>query len=93
MIVDIDIFVNDTLVKTYLRDGDDVTILPRVGEYIMLSSDELELEDIEEAQIENEFDDEGYIEVLVTKIVHDLDGDNVFIHTQTKHKRTKEVRR
>ena len=91
MIVDIDIFINDTLVKTYLRDGDDVTILPRVGEYIMLSSDELE--NIEEAQIENEFDDEGYIEVLVTKIVHDLEGDNVFIHAQTKHKRTKDVRR
>ena len=91
MIVDIDIFINNTLVKTYLRDATDVTILPRVGEYIMLSSDELE--DIEEAQIENEFDDEGYIEVFVTKIVHDLDGDNVLIYTQTKHKRTKEIRR
>ena len=91
MIVDIEIFINNTLVRTYLRDGDDVTILPRVGEYIMLSSDELE--NIEEANIENEFDDEGYIEVVVTKIVHDLEGDNVFIHAQTRYKKTKEIRR
>ena len=85
MRLDIEIYINNILVKTYYRYKDDFIAIPRVGEYIMLSSSDVE--NIDEVQIEDDFDDNGNIEVLVTKVVHDLEYDNIFVHTKTKRRK------
>jgi hypothetical protein len=85
MTTDIEIYLNDELIKTYYRGHDDAVVCPRVGEYIVIDSEDMDFEDVD--QFEDEFDEAGYMEVQVTKIVHDLEYGYVRIYTKTKRRK------
>jgi len=85
MTTDIEIYLNDELIKTYYRGHDDEVVCPRVGEYILIGSEDMDFENAD--QFEDEFDEAGYMEVQVTKIVHDLEYGYVRIYTKTKRRK------
>lgn len=83
MSTDIEIYLNDELIKTYAYD--DTVVCPRVGEYILIDSEDMDFEDTE--QFEDEFDEDGFMELQVAKIVHDLEYGYVRIYTKTKRRK------
>ena len=85
MNIDIEIYLNDELIKTYDKRDDEAVVCPRVGEYILIDSEDMDFEDVE--QFEDEFDEDGYMELQVAKIVHDLEYGYVRIYTKTKHRK------
>lgn len=86
MTIDIEIYLNDELIKTYYGRDDDAVVCPRVGEYILIDSEDMDFENTE--QFEDEFDENGFMELPVTKIVHDLEYGYVRIYTKTKRRKT-----
>lgn len=85
MTINIEIYLNGEFIKTYDRYGDEAFVCPRVGEYIQIDSEDIDFEDVE--QFEDEFDEAGFMELQVAKIVHDLEYGYVRIYTKTKHRK------
>ena len=85
MTFDIEIYLNDELIKTYYKTNNEVVVCPRVGEYILINSEDMDFEDTD--RFEDEFDEAGFMELQVAKIVHDLEYGYVRIYTKTKHRK------
>lgn len=85
MNIDIEIYLNGELIKQYDRCDDEAVVCPRVGEYILIYSNDMDFEDVE--QFEDEFDEAGSMELQVAKIVHDLEYGYVRIYTKTKRRK------
>ena len=85
MTTDIEIYLNDNLIKTYYRCDNEAIVCPRVGEHIIIDSEDMEFEDVD--KFEDEFDEAGFIELQVTKIVHDLEYGYIRIHSKTKRRK------
>lgn len=85
MTTNIEIYLNDELIKTYYGCDNEVVVCPRVGEYILIDTEDMDFEDVE--QFENEFDEYGFMELQVAKIVHDLVYGYIRIYAKTKHRK------
>ena len=85
MTIDIEIYLNDELIKTYQKSDGEVVVCPRVGEYILIDSEDMDFEDVD--KFDDEFDEAGLMELQVSKIVHDLEYGYVRIYTKTKHRK------
>ena len=85
MTIDIEIYLNDELIKTYYGCDNEAVVCPRVGEYILIDKEDMDFEDVE--QFENEFDEDGFMELQVAKIVHDLVYGYIRIYAKTKHRK------
>lgn len=85
MTIDIEIYLNDNLIKTYYRRDDEAIVCPRIGEHIIIDSEDMEFEDVD--KFEDEFDESGFIELQVTKIVHDLEYGYIRIYSKTKRRK------
>ena len=85
MTIDIEIYLNDELIKTYRRCDNEAVVCPRVGEYILIDSEDMDFEDVD--KFDDEFDEAGFIELQVTKIVHDLEYGYIRIYSKTKRRK------
>ena len=85
MTIDIEIYLNDELIKTYCKTDNEVVVCPRVGEYILIDSEDIDFEDTD--RFEDEFDEAGFMELQVAKIVHDLEYGYVRIYAKTKRRK------
>ena len=82
---DIEIYLNNELIKTYYGCDNETVVCPRVGEYILIDSEDMDFDDAD--KFEDEFDEVGYMELQVAKIVHDLEYGCVRIYTKTKRRK------
>lgn len=85
MSTDIEIYLNGELIKTYYGSDNDSVVCPRVGEYILIDSEDMDFENAE--QFEDEFDEYGFMELQVAKVVHDLKYGCVRIYAKTRHRK------
>ena len=85
MSTDIEIYLNGELIKTYYGSDNDAVVCPRVGEYILIDSEDIDFENAE--QFEDEFDEYGFMELQVAKVVHDLKYGCVRIYAKTRHRK------
>lgn len=85
MSTNIEIYLSDNLIKTYYRRDNEAIVCQRVGEHIIIESEDMEFEDAD--KFEDEFDEAGFIELQVTKIVHDLEYGYIRIHSKTKRRK------
>ena len=85
MTIDIEIYLNDNLIKTYYRRDNEAIVCPRVGEHIIIDSEDMEFEDVD--KFEDEFDEYGFMELQVAKVVHDLKYGCVRIYAKTRHRK------
>ena len=83
MTIDIEIYLDNELIKTYCRRDNEAVVCPRVGEYILIDSVDMDFKTTK--RFEDEFDEAGVMELPVIKIVHDLKYGYVRIYTKTKH--------